>query len=118
MTLSWKEAMTELITRKLFENPMKKHFDKLKGDHKHYCPDWDGLPIDETCPEFDCCSCRMETMPTEISRQKLYRFYLGQASALAEFFKAHDHISDEALLNAGEVVMDGPAFYKLRRAFL
>jgi hypothetical protein len=23
----------------------------------HFCSDWDGLLIDQTAPEFDCCSC-------------------------------------------------------------
>lgn len=30
---------------------------KLTGKHKHYCMDWDGMAIDETCPEFECCTC-------------------------------------------------------------
>jgi len=29
----------------------------LKGKYAHWCPDWDDLPIDETCGEFDCCIC-------------------------------------------------------------
>jgi len=29
----------------------------LTGEKKHYCWDWDGLPIDETCKEFECCTC-------------------------------------------------------------
>ena len=30
----------------------------LVGDHRHWCPDWDYLPIDETCEvEYDCCTC-------------------------------------------------------------
>ena len=29
----------------------------LVGDAKHWFPDWDDLPIDETCPEFECCCC-------------------------------------------------------------
>jgi hypothetical protein len=32
-------------------------FDKLTGQHKHYCHDWDGMAIDETMPEFDACLC-------------------------------------------------------------
>jgi hypothetical protein len=27
----------------------------LTGKFAHWCNDWDGLPIDETCPEFTCC---------------------------------------------------------------
>jgi hypothetical protein len=29
----------------------------LKGKYKHYCWEWDGMTIDETCPEFLSCSC-------------------------------------------------------------
>lgn len=29
----------------------------LQGKYKHYCPDWDFMAIDETCPEFDACTC-------------------------------------------------------------
>jgi hypothetical protein len=27
----------------------------LTGEYSHYCNDWDGLPIDETTPEWPCC---------------------------------------------------------------
>ena len=26
----------------------------LKGKYGHWCPDWDFLPIDETCSEWPC----------------------------------------------------------------
>jgi hypothetical protein len=29
----------------------------LEGIHKHYCPDFDYLPIDETCFEYQFCLC-------------------------------------------------------------
>ncbi len=29
----------------------------LTGKYKHWCNDWDGLPMDETCPEFTGCLC-------------------------------------------------------------
>jgi len=29
----------------------------LSGEHAHYCADWDWMPIDETCPEFEACLC-------------------------------------------------------------
>jgi hypothetical protein len=29
----------------------------LSGAYKHYCPEWDFLAIDETCPEFAACLC-------------------------------------------------------------
>lgn len=32
----------------------------LEGEKSHYCPDWDYLPIDETCTEIEACSCNLE----------------------------------------------------------
>jgi hypothetical protein len=29
----------------------------LTGRFAHYCADWDFLPVDETTPEFECCTC-------------------------------------------------------------
>lgn len=29
----------------------------LVGKYAHWCSDWDFLPIDETCPEWECCVC-------------------------------------------------------------
>jgi hypothetical protein len=29
----------------------------LTGKKAHWCPDWDDLPIDETCDEIKCCLC-------------------------------------------------------------
>ena len=29
----------------------------LHGTFQHYCAEFDGLPIDETCKEFDHCKC-------------------------------------------------------------
>ena len=26
----------------------------LTGKYAHWCPEWDDLPMDETCPEWDC----------------------------------------------------------------
>ena len=30
----------------------------LEGEKNHYCPEWDYMPIDETCEmEIEACSC-------------------------------------------------------------
>ena len=29
----------------------------LVGKYRHFCNDWDDLPIDETCEEFSGCTC-------------------------------------------------------------
>ena len=34
---------------------------RLTGKRSHWCDDWDGLPIDETCKdEIACCTCTWE----------------------------------------------------------
>ncbi len=39
------------------DDDLEKMMSRLKGTFKHYCPDWDDLPIDETTPEFAACTC-------------------------------------------------------------
>ena len=29
----------------------------LTGKYRHWCAEWDELPTDETCPEFEVCHC-------------------------------------------------------------
>ena len=36
---------------------LEQEYNSLKGKYKHYCNDWDYLPIDETCHEFIACTC-------------------------------------------------------------
>ena len=34
----------------------------LTGKNAHWCWDWDGMPIDETCKmEMECCTCEIST---------------------------------------------------------
>lgn len=40
----------------------------LTGKFSHWCPDWDLLPIDETCMEFSCCTCFEEREEDESKR--------------------------------------------------
>jgi len=37
------------------------HGKVLQGEKAHWCPEWDGLPIDETCAEFESCICDLES---------------------------------------------------------
>lgn len=39
------------------EECMKYYGRVLTGGKAHFCYDWDGLPIDETCGEYQCCTC-------------------------------------------------------------
>jgi hypothetical protein len=32
----------------------------LTGKYKHFCPDFDYLPIDESCFEYQFCTCEWE----------------------------------------------------------
>lgn len=32
----------------------------LTGKFRHFCPEFDYLPIDNTCSEFKCCTCNFE----------------------------------------------------------
>lgn len=32
-------------------------FNQLVGENRHYCPEWDYMAIDESCPEFESCIC-------------------------------------------------------------
>ena len=36
---------------------LKERDEVLKGRFAHYCYDWDGLTVDETCHEFTSCNC-------------------------------------------------------------
>ena len=38
-------------------------FNKLTGEKKHFCPEWDGMAIDENSPEFEACSCFGQAHP-------------------------------------------------------
>lgn len=39
------------------EDCLKWHKRVLTGEKSHWCYDWDGLPVDETTPEIDGCTC-------------------------------------------------------------
>lgn len=47
------------------EDCLKWHGVVLTGKKWHWCIDWDGLPIDETTAEFQCCTCTFDDEPTE-----------------------------------------------------
>ena len=34
----------------------------LTGVLSHWCWDWDGLPVDETMPEIECCTCDLSDL--------------------------------------------------------
>lgn len=36
------------------------HGEVLQGEFSHYCEEWDSLPIDETCQEFEACTCQFK----------------------------------------------------------
>jgi hypothetical protein len=40
----------------------------LTGKWAHWCYDWDGLPIDETCGEFPCCCYAYRALPRKLKK--------------------------------------------------
>ena len=42
---------------------MRYHGRVLTGSKSHWCPDWDYLPIDETCREIEVCFCAFGAGP-------------------------------------------------------
>jgi hypothetical protein len=52
------------------EDKEEKVFEKLKGNYKHYCPDWDFMAIDETCPEYEACTCSIENWAVTMKQGK------------------------------------------------
>lgn len=56
-------TLSDLYVRKMNEfeqDCMHFHGKILTGKYKHFCPDFDYLPIDETCMEFEYCLCEWE----------------------------------------------------------
>lgn len=43
----------------------------LTGKYGHWCNEWDGLPIDETCQEFKCCNCFVDTAEIRKIKEEL-----------------------------------------------
>lgn len=66
------------------DSPMEQHlkseFEALKGKYKHYCYDWDGLPVDETCLEFAYCNCEHDGLK-ESTRHELKEGLLAKDAA-------------------------------------
>jgi hypothetical protein len=40
----------------------------LRGQFAHWCFDWDGLPIDESCPEWPCCDFAYQQLPRKLKK--------------------------------------------------
>ncbi len=49
---------------------MKWHGRVLTGNHRHWCHEWDGLPIDDTCEEFDACICERWNKSADVREEQ------------------------------------------------
>jgi len=50
--------LTEKDTDKIWKEDCLFHHGRvLDGKMRHYCPEWDFLPMDNTCWEFEACTC-------------------------------------------------------------
>lgn len=47
------------------EDCMHFHGKVLMGKYSHWCPEFDYLPIDENCYEFEYCLCEFEEKDNE-----------------------------------------------------
>lgn len=45
------------VSQDWIDDCMKTYGEVLTGTKAHWCPEWDFLPIDETSPEMEACSC-------------------------------------------------------------
>ena len=50
----------------------------LAGKYRHWCAEWDDLPTDETCPEFEVCSCFEKGERERLLRDVLEAAWLTQ----------------------------------------
>jgi hypothetical protein len=53
----YKDLKAAGLTKEWHEDCMKWWGCILVGEKGHWCWDWDELPIDETCKEFEFCHC-------------------------------------------------------------
>lgn len=49
---------------------MRYHGKVLTGKYRHYCKEWDFLPIDESCQEIEFCVCDLPHL-TEITPETI-----------------------------------------------
>jgi len=49
--------MSEARMTEFEKECLRWHGRNLTGNYAHYCPDWDYFPIDDTCVEFQSCTC-------------------------------------------------------------
>lgn len=49
--------MPDIFPQEWIDDCIKWRGKILYGQFWHWCDDWDGLPVDETCDEFSCCIC-------------------------------------------------------------
>jgi hypothetical protein len=55
LTEFWQHWSAERYSANWIEDCLHWRGYLLTGDHGHWCEEWDGLPVDETCEEFVCC---------------------------------------------------------------
>lgn len=56
MITNWDDC-SELYIGEFNNDCLELYGELLTGANKHYCIDFDYLPIDDTCPEFEFCTC-------------------------------------------------------------
>lgn len=94
----------------------------LAGVHGHWCPEWDDLPIDETCREWPC-QCQIGMAARETPEQKherelaalivaYYRREIGEKMRQAAHWRTHG-----APLAVHHRVMGADSFFQIVALF-
>ena len=102
----------------------------LDGKFAHYCNDWDGMPMDETMPEFaETCTCfpnepapgesefELPEPPDKDVNRKTFRvytgvyFYVNAGENLTAYRPELQPILDQATSNAQGAGLDGMDIY-------
>lgn len=53
------------------DDKLEAMFNSLTGKYKHYCYEWDFLPVDETMVEFAFCDCHPVTQEILTIKEEL-----------------------------------------------
>ena len=56
-------------TQQWINSCIKEHGRVLRGNCSHWCPDWNFTPIDETCIEFESCTCDFNEEKEDLSQE-------------------------------------------------
>lgn len=64
----------------------------LTGQYAHWCVEWDGLPVDETCFEWPCCLVAYRALPRKLKKWARQGFPPNRTDRLVKrWHRLHKH---------------------------